>query len=458
MEKTIGAVVLAGGKGTRMHSEEPKVLRTLLGEPMLGYVLAALAPLFEDRVHVVVGHGADKVRAVCPAGAARFAIQEPQLGTGHALQCAFPDLEQAGYGYVLVLNGDAPLVDSRTLAAFSRQALERKADMAFMSIELPDPGAYGRVARDAQGRARIVEAKDYDESLHGPAGAEVNAGVYFFSLPALRGVLHKLKNENKSGEFYITDLAELVAETGGLVVALNQGRDDNLLGINSPTELVRAEELLRERIVNAHLARGVLVRAASGARIGPKAVIEPGAELSGPCDILGATTIASGAVLEPNVWVKDSTVGPGAVIHAFSHLDGAAVGPGCRVGPYGRLRPGAVLEDGARVGNFVEMKKAVLGPGAKANHLTYLGDAEIGAGSNIGAGTITCNYDGVNKHKTVIGQRAFIGSNTALVAPVTVGADALVGAGSVITKDVADGELAVARGRQMNIRRPKKPS
>lgn len=233
------------------------------------------------------------------------------------------------------------------------------------------------------------------------------------------------------------------------VLAVNRGGDEAYLGINSPRELVTAEEILRRRIVDEHLDAGVVVRAAESVRIGPEVRVAPGVELCGPLELYGRTSIAAGASLASHCVVTDAVIGENAVIHAFSHLEKARVDAGCQVGPYARLRPGAIMEEGSRVGNFVEMKKAVLGPGAKASHLTYLGDAEIGAGSNIGAGTITCNYDGVRKHKTVIGQRAFIGSNSALVAPVTIGADALVGAGSVITSDVPDGMLALGRGRQV---------
>lgn len=458
MDSTVGALVLAAGKGTRMHSDEPKVLRALLGEPMLRYVLDGLYPLFGQRVHVVVGFGAERVKKAFPEFEGRFVLQPEQLGTGHALQCAWDAVKAAGYEYVLVMNGDVPLAAGKDLGAFVAQARGEGADLAFLTIELPEPGAYGRIVRDERGLARIVEAKDHDEALHGPATGEINAGIYLVRVAAVDKVLFRLTNTNRSGEFYITDLAELVGAGGGKVVAVNRGRDENLLGINNPRELVDAEESLRARIVDSWLERGVVIRSRGSVRISPRAVIEPGAEISGPCDILGASVIGRGAVIEPNCLVKDSVVAGGAAIHAFSHLDQAAVGLGCHVGPYGRLRPGAVLEEGARVGNFVEMKKAVLGPGAKASHLTYLGDAEVGAGANIGAGTITCNYDGKNKFRTVIGEGAFIGSNTALVAPVTVGPGALVAAGSVVTEDVPGGHLAIARSRQVVKPRKKNPA
>lgn len=458
MDASIGALVLAAGKGTRMYSDDPKVLRTLLGQPMLGYVLDALEPSFGRHVHVVVGFGADKVRKAYPGYEGRFILQAEQLGTGHALQCAWKDVKSAGYEYVLIMNGDVPLARASDLKKFAALAIGQSADLAFLTIELDDPGAYGRIVRDSAGNARIVEAKDYDEARDGKATGEINAGIYLVRVASVEKVLFSLSNANKSGEFYITDLAGLVADSGGRVVAVNRGFDPDLLGINNARELVAAEGSLRRRIVDSWLDRGAVVRSPESAVISPRVVLDPGCEVCGPCHILGATHIGRGAVVEPHCLVKDSTVAAGAVIHAFSHLEGASVGPGCHAGPYARLRPGAVLEQGSRVGNFVEMKKAVLGPGAKANHLTYLGDAEVGAGANVGAGTITCNYDGKLKHFTKIGEGAFIGSNTALVAPVTIGNGALVGAGSVITKDVPDGALAIARGKQVNIDRRKKPS
>ena len=449
MDVSIGALVLAAGKGTRMYSDDPKVLRTLLGEPMLAYVLDSLRPLFGDRTRVVVGFGADKVRAAFPEMNGRFVEQREQLGTGHALQCAWKAVKQAGYEYLLVLNGDVPLISAEDMEACIVAVAEAKADLAFLTITLPSPGAYGRVVRKAKGQAVIVEAKDYDEKAHGPATGEINAGIYCLRVSAVDKILFNLTSENKGGEFYITDLAGLVAEAGGTVAAVNRGNDENLLGINTPAELVRAEENLRTRIVESWLARGVVIRQKESMRIGPKVDLAPGCELCGPGDILGASTIESGTVIAPHVWIRDSTIGEKAEVRAFSHLEGAILKSGAQAGPFARLRPGSVLEEDSRVGNFVELKKSVLGPGAKAGHLTYLGDAVVGAQTNIGAGTITCNYDGKNKFKTAIGKNAFIGSNTALVAPVSVGENALVAAGSVITDDVPDNALAIARGRQI---------
>jgi bifunctional UDP-N-acetylglucosamine pyrophosphorylase/glucosamine-1-phosphate N-acetyltransferase len=266
-------------------------------------------------------------------------------------------------------------------------------------------------------------------------------------------LLSRLNNENKSGEYYITDLVDLAVESEMNVTAVNCGNSIDLMGINTPYELSKAESALRFKIVDDLLRQGVVVHNCECAAVGPKAEIAPGAEITGPCEIFGKSVISSGCCVESNVFMRDAYIAEGATIHSFSHIEKSEVGVGCSVGPYGRLRPGAVLEEGSKVGNFVEVKKSRLGKGVKASHLTYLGDSEIGAGTNVGAGTITCNYDGKNKFKTIIGENVFIGSNTAIVAPVEVGAGALIGAGSTITKKIGENELAVARGKQVNIRR-----
>jgi bifunctional UDP-N-acetylglucosamine pyrophosphorylase/glucosamine-1-phosphate N-acetyltransferase len=452
-----GALILAAGKGTRMRSERPKVLHTLLGEPMLWHVYRALEGLVPDSaVWTVVGHGAQQMRAAFPGRTPGFVVQERQLGTGHALQTAWPALDSAGVGTLLVVNGDTPLVPRAALAALLDEFQARRPALAFLTVDLPDPGAFGRVVRDAHGAvAAIVEAKDYDPAVHGPLGGEINSGIYAQDMAAVGPLLPRQGNANASGEFYITDLVALAVQAGLPVLGVRGGADPQLLGVNSPAELARAEELLRASIVDGLLDAGVMVHQPGTAVVGPRAVLEPGCEISGPCEIHGATRIAAGASVGSHCWIRDAEIGPGALVRPFCHIEGASVGPDCQIGPFARLRPQAVTEQGARVGNFVEMKKARLGPGAKASHLTYLGDAQVGAGANIGAGTITCNYDGRSKHETVIGEGAFIGSNTALVAPVRIGDRALVGAGSVITRDVGDDMLALERSRQRELPRRK---
>lgn len=446
----IGAVILAAGKGTRMYSDKPKVLQTLLGEPMLSYVLGTVTGLFGTSVWTVIGHGADMVSAAFPEG--RFVRQTEQRGTGHAVMQAMPALREAGCTHALVVNGDTPLVSAETLRAFTAAAAD--ADVAFATLRLDDPAAYGRVTRDAAGAVTaIVEAKDYDAAALGQPSGEVNAGIYLLKMSVLETLLPRLTCQNKSGEYYLTDVIGLAVAEGMKVSGVDCGCDPCLFGINSPAELAASEERLRADIVHRLLAAGVMIHMPAGVVIGPRARVEAGAEVFGPCEIYGASVVERGAQVQSHCVLRDAQVAAGAEIRPFCHVEKAVIGAGALVGPYARLRPGAVLEEDSHVGNFVELKKTRLGRGAKANHLTYLGDADIGAGTNIGAGTITCNYDGVHKFTTRIGEHAFIGSNTALVAPVTVGNGALVGAGSVITRDVPEGQLGIGRARQSNVPR-----
>lgn len=441
------ALILAGGKGTRMHSPRPKALQSLLGSPMLAYVLAALQPLFANRVFTVAGYHAEEIQEAFPD--IPLVFQASQLGTGHAVQCALEALSP--FTQVLVLNADAPLISTAWIMDFIMRAGD--ADIAFASIQLPEPGSYGRVVREGPQLKGIVEAKDFDPSIHGESNGEVNTGIWLLKLTALKNLLPLLDNGNKSGEYYLTDLVKLGLERGLDVKGIQCGEDADLLGINTPLELAAMEERLRVKIAADLLAKGVIIHAPQLVRVSPFSNVEPGAEIGGPCEIYGHCLIHSGARIESNCVLENAEVMPGALIRSFSHIAQAKVGENAIVGPYTRLRPGAILEKDAHAGNFVELKNACLGEGAKANHLSYLGDASIGKGANIGAGTITCNYDGRHKHHTNIGDHAFIGSNTALVAPVSVGDDSLVGAGSVITRDVPNAEMGIARARQKNLRR-----
>lgn len=451
MDASNFAVVLAAGKGTRMHSPRPKVLHTILGDTMLHLVVHACRPVFQNRILIVIGHEGDQVRMAMPDG--RFVEQPQQLGTGHALQCALPALTASNAQWATVINGDAPLLDTGTLESFLGAATG--ADVAFATITLDNPGAYGRVVRQNGEVSAVVEAKDFQDSRHGAPTGEVNAGLYLFNISAIAPLVHQITNTNASGEYYITDLIALALQSGLVVRGIPCGSDTSLLGVNSPGELAMAEDILAQRQATCLLQRGVILHSPQMLRISPLAHIEPGAEISGPTEISGHSRIASGVRIGSHCVILHSSLDAGAEVRPFCHLEHAHVGPGALVGPYARLRPQAMLAAGAHVGNFVELKNATLGPGAKANHLTYLGDAYVGARSNIGAGTITCNYDGSRKHHTHIGEEAFIGSNTALVAPITVGDHALVGAGSTLTKDVADNELAIARARQKNLPRRK---
>jgi bifunctional UDP-N-acetylglucosamine pyrophosphorylase/glucosamine-1-phosphate N-acetyltransferase len=451
------ALVLAAGKGTRMHCDtKPKVMMNLLGEPILWYVYKALTPVLGDRLHTVVGFQAEVVGDTFEEHMDRMILQERQLGTGHALQVSWDSLTDQGYTHCLAINGDTPLITTETVERLLREAERENADLAFATIEPEEPNAFGRVTRDDEGNvSAIVEKKDFDPDEHGPEPREVNVGIYLLRMETIGPLLGWLSNANKSKEYYITDLVEFALADQLKVHAVRCGNDTSLMGVNSPAELVAAEERLRRRIVNEHLQAGVIVRNPDAVRIGPRVIVKPGVEITGPCEIVGETCIGTGARIEAFTSITETWISEGTHVRQYSHLDHAVIGHDCSVGPYTRLRPNAVLEDEAKVGNFVEMKKAVLGPGSKASHLTYLGDAEIGADVNIGAGTITCNYDGKNKHKTTIMDGAFIGSNTALVAPVTIGRNALVGAGSTISKDVDDGHLAVTRANMVHAKRRK---
>ncbi len=418
--------ILAAGKGTRMRSDLPKVLHAVAGSSMLGHALRAGAACDPARVVVVTGHQSARVAeaAAALAPGATCVEQSPQLGTGHAVTMAEPAL--SGFeGDVFVLFGDTPLIRPETLLAM-RDARKGGAEVVVLGFEAAEPGGYGRLILDGTGALdRIVEAKEATaEEL---AVTLCNSGVMLVPGPALFRLLSKVTNDNAKGEYYLTDIVGL-ARAEGLACAAVRCDETETLGVNSRIDLAAAEAAWQARARTAAMAAGVTMTApetvflSHDTEIGPDAVIEPH------------------VVFGPGVRVDG-----GATIRAFSHLEGCTVARGAVIGPYARLRPGADIGEDAKVGNFVEVKAATFGKGAKANHLTYIGDAEIGAGANVGAGTITCNYDGVLKHRTTVGAGAFIGSNTALVAPVAIGEGAMVGAGSTITRDVEPDALALTR-------------
>ena len=454
-ETGLGAIILAAGKGTRMKTAKPKVLHELLQLPMLWYVHQAVnAVLKARRIWTVVGYAYTEVQQACAGYGGHFIHQQEQLGTGHAVQVAWPAVEGAGCEWCLVLNGDVPLIRPESLLHLVNTCREKQAVLGFTSLELDDPSGYGRVLRQAEGAvSAVVEEKDLTAQDPGHELNEVNAGVYCLHVPSIGRHLHQLSQDNAQGEYYITELVDLCVRAGDRVVAASAGRDSSFLGVNNPRELVACEALLQDDINTQMLNKGVILRNADQIRISPLAQIQPGVDITGPAEIYGASSIQSGAHIGSHVWLKNVQIGPGASVQEFSHLEEAEVDEGCQVGPFARLRPGTHLKPGARVGNFVEVKKSVLAEGCKANHLSYIGDAEVGQGANIGAGTITCNYDGYRKHKTVIGKGAFIGSNTALVAPVNIGENSIVGAGSAVSKDVPDNSLALTRPKQKNVLR-----
>lgn len=422
------AIVLAAGKGTRMKSDLHKVLHPIAGRPMLDHLLASIERLGPHRTVVVAGHGREQIEAAL-GKRATVAVQEPQLGTGHAVQQAEASL--AGFsGDVLVLYGDVPFVRPETMRAMLGRLHEDDAPaVVVLAFRAEDPGAYGRViSEDGRTVAKMVEFKDANAAER--AVDLCNSGMMAVRAGDLFALLGKIGNDNAAGEYYLPDIV-MAALGEGRVSALVETSEAEVQGINSRGELAQAEA--RWQAVRREQAMG------------------DGATLIAPETVFFAwdTQLGLDVTVHPNVVFGPGVrVADGATIHAFSHLEGADVGPGCSVGPFARLRPGAVMKQGSKVGNFVEMKATVLGKGAKANHLSYLGDASVGEGANIGAGTITCNYDGYFKYRTEIGPRAFIGSNSALVAPVKIGADAIVGAGSTVTCDVDDGELRLVRAEQ----------
>ncbi len=444
----VAAVVLAAGKGTRMRSERAKVLHPLLGRPLLSYPLDACRATGLGRVVVVVGHQAEAVEQALAGPGVTFALQAEQRGTGHAVLCAARALE--GFeGTALILCGDVPLIRPRTLRALVDAHRQAGALLTVLTMEPDDPSGYGRVVRDPSGRpARIVE--EADASPGELSVREVNTGTYAAELPWLFGVLGTVGSDNRQGEMYLTDALEAAAREGRAASVLLDDPDE-VMGVNSRVHLARAAALLRQRINRGWMEAGVTLEDPATTWIEPGVELEPDVTIGPGCRLAGDTRVCRGTRVDTGCVITDSEIGPGCLLKPYCVLTEARLEAGAQVGPFAHLRPGAVMGPGARVGNFVEMKKTVLGRGSKANHLTYLGDTTVGEGANIGAGTITCNYDGQHKHPTRIGDGAFIGSNSSLVAPVTVGDRATVAAGSTITKDVPDGALGVGRGKQRNV-------
>jgi bifunctional UDP-N-acetylglucosamine pyrophosphorylase / glucosamine-1-phosphate N-acetyltransferase len=442
-------VVLAAGAGSRMRSALPKVLHRIGGRTLLDAVLDTAEEIAPSRIVAVVGAGRESVEAALAGRAVTIVVQEPPRGTGDAARRALTALSN-GDGPVVILSGDAPLLTSVTLAKLIEARRANDLDLVLLTFRPPEAGDLGRVVRDAKGRVRrIVEARN--ATAREKRLAEANAGVYCFAAPALSLALEKLSRNPVNGEYYLTDVVEILTSSGGSVEAVEAEDWREGWGINTRAELVAAEEIERRRSLERALEAGATIVDPATTRIGPKVRLEPDAIVHPFVCLEGMTVVEQGSEVLPFTRVVDSVLGVGAVVGPHCELEGARVGPRARVGPFARLRPGTVLEEDVRVGNFVETKKAILRAGAKASHLTYLGDAEIGAGANIGAGVITCNFDGERKHHTSIGEGAFIGSDSQLVAPVTVGKGAWVGAGSTITRDVPDGALAITRAPQKNV-------
>ena len=439
-------VVLAAGEGTRMKSATPKVLHTLAGRTMLGHVLAAAEALDPEHLLVVVGHGREQVAASL-TGRARAVVQETQDGTGHAVRVALETLGPVE-GTVVVVPGDAPLLTSQTLTLLVDTHQQTKAATTLLTARVQDPTGYGRVVRDAQGVAAVIEHKDADHDVR--RIDEVATSVYAFDGPALADALGRLGTDNAQGEQYLTDVVG-IQHADGLSVQAHVADDPHeTLGCNDRAQLADLARLLRDRIVRQHQLAGVAVLDPQTTWIDADVTIEPDATIASNTQLHGRTTVASAAVIGPDSTLADCQIGSGATV-LKSHCNGAVVGEGATVGPFSYLRPGTILGPRAKVGAFVETKAAELGADAKVPHLSYVGDVTIGERSNIGAGTIVANYDGQAKHRTAVGADSRVGSNNTLVAPVTVGDNAYTAAGSAITEDVPDGALGVARGKQRNI-------
>ena len=431
---------MAAGKGTRMKSATPKVLHRLGGRSLLQHVLDAAAQVGENstanRTVIITGHGAEGVEAACAHSGALFARQMPQLGTGHAIQQAVPQLLDNNT-ITLILNGDVPLIRAETVNALVQACAGNR--LALLTIELADATGYGRIVRQGQAVRSIVEHKD--ASAEQRALREVYTGIMAAPTALLKRWVMALKNDNVQKEFYLTDVVAMAVAEGVAVVAAQASNETEVLGVNSPVQLADLERRFQRQQADQHLENGV--RLADPARFDQRGTLVCGqdVEIDINCIFEGQVRIDDGAQIGAHCVIRDAHIGPGAVIHPFTHIEGAVVGAGSLVGPFARLRPGAELGVEVHIGNFVEVKNATLAAGAKANHLAYLGDATVGERVNYGAGSITANYDGANKHRTVIGNDVHVGSNCVLVAPVTLGDGATIGGGSTIAKDAPAGQL-----------------
>ena len=447
-------VIMAAGKGTRMKSVRPKVLHRLAGKCLLQHVLDAVASLAPVKTLVITGHGAETVERELRAAGLTFVRQQPQLGTGHAVQQVVPHLGDEGT--TLILNGDVPLIQPATAAALA--AACGGSQLALLTIELADATGYGRIVRDGAAVKAIVEHKDATVAQRDIR--EVYTGMLAAPTAWLKRAVMALKNDNAQREYYLTDIVAMAVADGVPVVATHAASDTEVLGVNSPVQLADLERRYQRARAEA-LMEGSGVRLADPARFDLRGSLTCGSdvEIDVGCIFEGAVTLADNVRIGAHCVIRDAQIEAGAVIHPFTHIEGARVGAGALIGPYARLRPGADLGPEVHIGNFVEVKNSTLAKGAKANHLAYLGDATVGERVNFGAGSITANYDGANKHRTVIGADVHVGSNCVLVAPVTIGEGATIGGGSTIAKDAPAGQLTVARPRQVTLagwRRPKK--
>lgn len=446
MTRKINVVVLAAGKGTRMKSDLPKVLHRLAGQSLLQHNLDLALALKAERVNVVIGHGADLIRDSIDHKGITFTLQEEQLGTGHAVAQTIDELDD--HATALVLYGDVPMLQEDTVRDLIEMTSENK--MAVLTCIVADPTGLGRILRDKDGRIEaIIEEKDADPDQR--KIREINSGIMAIPVKRLREWLPKLGDDNAQNEYYLTDVIALANETGCDVGAKICQDPLEVMGVNNRVQLAQLERHYQHRQAEKLMLAGVTLADPARLDIRGEVSIDQDVEIDINVILAGRVEIAENVIIGPNCYIGNCRISAGTVIKANSHLEDAVIGADCEIGPFARIRPGTELADGARIGNFVETKKAHIGKGSKVNHLSYIGDSELGEGVNVGAGTITCNYDGVNKHKTIIGDGAFIGSNTSLVAPVRIGSRATVGAGSTISRDVPDATLGLTRARQQTI-------
>jgi bifunctional UDP-N-acetylglucosamine pyrophosphorylase/glucosamine-1-phosphate N-acetyltransferase len=448
---SLSIIILAAGQGKRMGSKLPKVLQPLSGKPLLYHVITCAKKLGADDICVVYGHGGDQVMAEFPDPTIRWALQAEQLGTGHAVMQAVPEVPDANQ--VMLLFGDVPLLKQQTLRDLIAACGPDGA--AVLTVELDDPFGYGRIIRKDGKVVRNVEEKDASEEER--SIKEIHTGVFCCPADKLKGWLARLGNDNSQGEYYLTDVIGMAVAEGMTVHGIKADSWVEVMGINDKKQLAVAERALQLRRAEDLMTQGVGL--ADPARLDIRGTLSCGKDVYIDVNAIfeGDVTLGDNVRIESNNLIRDSEIGDDTVIHSNCHIDGATTGPNCEIGPFARLRPGAELADRVKVGNYVEIKKSTVASGSKVNHLTYIGDADIGEDVNVGAGTITCNYDGANKHRTTIGDGAFIGSGVELVAPVQIGAGATIGAGSTISKPAPPGELTVERSKQVTIKNWKVP-
>jgi len=448
---SLSVVILAAGQGKRMKSDLPKVLQPVAGRPMLEHVIRCARELDPAAIHVVYGHGGERVREALAGQPVSWVLQAEQLGTGHALMQASPAIPDDHT--VLVLYGDVPLTPAHTLRAL----LESGPDtLAILSVRLPDPTGYGRVLRDTAGRVyRIVEQRDANRKEQ--AIDEVNTGLMATRAGRMKAWLSRLSNDNAQAEYYLTDVVAMAVRDGVPVEAVLAPSAAEVLGVNDKLQLAQVEAEHRRIKAEALMLAGVTV--IDPARLDVRGEVEHGRDVQLDVNVIlqGRVRLGDGVQIGPNVLIRDCELGAGTVVNANCVLEQSVVGEGCIIGPFARLRPGSTLADGVHVGNFCEVKNSVVGEGSKINHLSYVGDSDVGSHVNVGAGTVTCNYDGANKHRTVIGDGAFIGSGSMLVAPVSIGEGATIGAGSTITRDAPAGKLTLERSKQLSLEGWKRP-